>query len=87
VSRQVYGTGAGVSRMHYTLATGAITSKHGAGLYARETFEPRWRRIIDECLRLREGEAGRGLYRNPLTRRREALDFVATAIEDARRIG
>jgi Domain of unknown function (DUF4111)/Nucleotidyltransferase domain len=77
----------GVSRLHYTLATGAIASKYGAGLYAREVFDPRWRRIIDECLRLRRGEGGRALYRNPLTRRREALDFIAMAIEGAHSVG
>jgi hypothetical protein len=76
----------GVSRMYFTLATGAITSKYGAGQCARKTFEPRWRQIIDECLRIRRGERGRAPYRNPFTRRREALDFVAMAIDDAHRI-
>jgi hypothetical protein len=41
----------GVSRLHYTLATGEITSKDGAGVYARTTFRDRWQKIIDECLR------------------------------------
>jgi hypothetical protein len=76
----------GVSRMHYTLATGAIISKHGAGLYARHAFDPRWRRIVDECLRLREGGPGRGHYGSPFARRREALAFVAMAIAEAHRI-
>ena len=75
----------GVSRLHYTLATGAITSKYGAGCYARDTFDPQWRRIVDECLRIRGGQ-GRSRYRNPLARRRDALDFVAMAIEEAQRI-
>ncbi|MFD0970331.1 aminoglycoside adenylyltransferase domain-containing protein [Plantactinospora endophytica] len=76
----------GVSRLHYTLATGEITSKSGAGRYARETFDPRWRRIVDECLRIRGGGSGPG-YRSPFARRRDALDFVAMAIDDAHRIG
>jgi hypothetical protein len=76
----------GVSRLHYTLTTGAITSKHGAGLYARETFDQRWRRVVEECLRLRRGEDGKTRYRSPLSRRRDALDFVAMAIDDAHRI-
>jgi hypothetical protein len=84
----------GVSRLHYTLATGAITSKHGAGVYARDTFEPRWRRIVDECLRLRRGRQRQAdahpgdtsRYRSRLRRRRDALDFRALAIDDAHRI-
>ncbi len=75
----------GVSRLHYTLATGGITSKYGAGLYARETFDPRWSRIVDECLRLRRGDGGRPGYRSPFARRRAALAFVAMVIEDAHR--
>ena len=73
----------GVSRLHYTLATGGITSKYGAGCYARDTFDPRWRRIVDECLRIRRGDAGPPGYRNPLARRREALGFISMAIEEA----
>ena len=80
----------GVSRLHYTLATGAITSKYGAGLYARNVFQPRWRRIVDECLRLRRGNTGqpdgKPGYRTPLHRRRDALDFVSMAIDEAHRI-
>lgn len=47
----------GVSRLHYTLATGEMTSKCGAGRYARDTFGPRWHRILDESLALRTGGA------------------------------
>jgi len=36
----------GVSRLHYTLATGEIISKEGAGLYALDAFLPQWHRII-----------------------------------------
>jgi hypothetical protein len=43
----------GVSRMHYTLATGDIISKTGAAQHARKTFPERWHRVIDEALRLR----------------------------------
>jgi len=73
----------GVSRLHYTLATGAITSKEGAGLDALTVFPPRWRRIITECLRIRRGASGHSLYRTPLRRRQDALDFVALAIDNA----
>lgn len=69
----------GISRLHYTLATGRIASKSTAGEHALTAFDPRWQRILRESLRIRRGERG-SLYRNPLTRRREALDFVGMAI-------
>lgn len=75
----------GVSRLHYTLATGAITSKAGAGRYALGAFPARWHRVIRECLRLRRGGAGPSLYRTPLARRREALAYIAAVIADAHR--
>ncbi|WP_188195761.1 aminoglycoside adenylyltransferase domain-containing protein [Nonomuraea sp. SYSU D8015] len=43
----------GVSRMHYTLATGDVTSKTGAARHALEVFPERWHRVVDEALRLR----------------------------------
>jgi hypothetical protein len=75
----------GVSRLHYTLATGEITSKHGAGLYALEAFPSAWHRLVRECLRIREGEWGRPLYVLPTRRRREWRAFVDMVIADARR--
>lgn len=77
----------GVSRLHYTLATGDIASKEGAGLYALRAFPRPWHGIVEECLRIRRGGEGRSLYRTPLGRRRDALAFVAMAVEDARRLG
>ncbi|KAB8189397.1 DUF4111 domain-containing protein [Nonomuraea phyllanthi] len=47
----------GVSRLHYTLATGEITSKAGAGRYALEAFPERWHRVVKEALRLREEDS------------------------------
>ena len=47
----------GVSRLHHLLATGAMTSKCGAGRYALDTFGPRWQPIIAESLALRTGSA------------------------------
>jgi hypothetical protein len=67
----------GVSRLHYTVATGEITSKDGAGRYAREVFPARWHPIIDECLRLRRGEAGRS---RRFVRRRDTLAFLEMAL-------
>lgn len=52
----------GVSRMHYTLSTGDITSKEGAGRYALQTFPERWHRVVNESLRIRRADqAGPGI--------------------------
>lgn len=66
----------GISRLHYTLAAGKIASKTDAGEYALGWVEPRWRRILEECLLARR-RAHYTLYPNPLSRRRDALDYVA----------
>jgi hypothetical protein len=39
----------GVSRLHYTLATGEIASKEAAGRYALDAFEPGWRAVIEDA--------------------------------------
>jgi hypothetical protein len=76
----------GSSRLHYTLASGAITSKEGAGRYALATFPVRWHRLIEEALRIRCAAGGRSAYRSPLTRRRELLAFTGMVIADAHRL-
>lgn len=68
----------GISRLHYTQATGQIASKSAAGEWALTAFDPRWRLIIEEALACRRGEPSK--YRNPFARRRDALAFVETAI-------
>jgi hypothetical protein len=74
----------GVTRLHYTLATGRITSKYGAGCYALETFPARWHRIVHEALHYRERKREGAMYRgNILARRRDARNYVAMVIEDA----
>ncbi|MDQ2789086.1 MAG: DNA polymerase subunit beta [Pseudonocardiales bacterium] len=72
----------GVSRLHYTVSTGLIWSKTDGGRYAREAFDPHWHRLIDECLRIRRSLPGRSAYRTPLTRRRDALNFIDMVISD-----
>jgi Aminoglycoside adenylyltransferase, C-terminal domain len=47
----------GVSRLQYTIATGEITSKAGAGRWALDHYDERWRPLISTCLALRQGEA------------------------------
>ena len=66
----------GVTRLHFTIATGDITSKQGAGLYALETFPDTWHQLVNECLRIRRGGEGQSLYWEPLTRRREGLAYM-----------
>ena len=70
----------GISRLHYTQATGKIASKSAAGEWALTAFEPHWRPIIEEALAYRRGE--RSPYANPLARRRDALAFVQMAIDE-----
>ncbi len=76
----------GVSRLHYTLATGAITSKTGGGLYARETFAGPWQRVIEEALRIRRGADRGSRYHSPLARRRDVRAFTAMVIADGHRL-
>jgi hypothetical protein len=74
----------GIPRLHYTLATGEVTSKSGAGEYALATFGEEWAPIVTEALRLRRGgEQSEEYRRRPLARRREALAFMAHVLDDA----
>lgn len=73
----------GACRLHYLLATWRIPSKSAAGLYGLITFDPRWRRILDESLRLRRSPDLPTLYPDDGERRREALAFVEMAASDA----
>ncbi|MDE3721532.1 DUF4111 domain-containing protein [Nocardiopsis sp. N85] len=76
-----------VSRLHFTLKTGEITSKSGAGAYALHAFPERWQRIVNECLRVRRGAHAPSLYENALARRRAALDYIEMVLDDALRPG
>jgi Domain of unknown function (DUF4111) len=72
----------GVSRLHHLLATGALTSKSGAGRYALTAFGPRWRPIVREALRVRERPAEASEYEHdPDSRGRDAKEFTGMAIE------
>jgi hypothetical protein len=70
----------GISRLHYTKATGKIASKSAAGEWALTAFDPHWRPIIEEGMAYRRGEPSR--YGNPFARRRDALSFVEMAIRE-----
>lgn len=69
----------GISRQHYTVTTGEVVSKSTAGGWALETFDPRYRPIIEEALAFRRGAPSP--YGNPFARRRDALAFMEMAIE------
>lgn len=73
----------GVARLAYSLETGDITSKTGAGRWALGRF-PRHRRILAEALRLRTGEGEPG-YRSRFTRKREALAAMAEIMAACRK--
>lgn len=75
----------GVTRLHYTLATGDITSKDGAGAYALNAFHIQWHTIVRECLRIRRAAGGRSLYLTPLARRRGMLAYCEMVITYAQR--
>jgi hypothetical protein len=77
----------GLSRIHYTLVTGQITSKEGGAVHALTVFPPRWHRIIEESLRIRRRTGRRSLYPTPFARRRDLLGFWDTLYDDAQQIG
>jgi hypothetical protein len=78
----------GVSRQHYTVATGRITSKTGAGRYAFGRFPARWRGVIEEALRCRpEPVSVPAPGRAAWPRREQAVAFMEAAAEDCRRLG
>jgi len=72
----------GVSRLHYLLATGFMTSKSGAGRHARAAFGPRWHPIVAEALRAREHPGQPSAYDADLIARgRDTAAFTTMAIE------
>jgi len=89
----------GITRLHYTLATGGIISKEGAGLYALRTFPEKWHKVVNECLRIRRADQARpdvasaiaelfgqhdeSLYSTQLSRRRDVLAFGKMVISEA----
>ncbi|MFD0266106.1 aminoglycoside adenylyltransferase domain-containing protein [Streptomyces sp. NPDC127106] len=75
----------GVSRLHYTVTTGEITSKAGAGSYALQTFGTAWEPIVSEALRVHNGDPGPARIRSPFQRRADTLEFVSMVIEDVTR--
>ncbi|GAA3441142.1 nucleotidyltransferase domain-containing protein [Planomonospora venezuelensis] len=65
-------TALGVSRLCYTLTTGLVTSKSGAGRWAMEEFGPL--PILAEALRLRAGDGSARIP--PADRRRDLVGYL-----------
>jgi hypothetical protein len=71
----------GIARMHYTLATGKITSKSGGGRFALEHYEDRWHPIVTEALRCRSVPLRRpSSLPGAIRRRRQCADFMAEVL-------
>lgn len=72
----------GVTRLHYTIATGEIVSKAAAGARALEAFDPWWRPLIEDALAWWRFEPSPPPYRgHPAQRRRDAAAFVSHVID------
>ncbi|KAA5835988.1 aminoglycoside adenylyltransferase domain-containing protein [Saccharopolyspora hirsuta] len=75
----------GVARLHYTLSTGDITSKDGAGRHALRVFPEQWHRVVRGGLRVHRAENDQSLYPDARTRWRDVLAFGEMVIADAHR--
>lgn len=71
----------GITRLHYTLTTGDVTSKGSACRYGLERFEPRWHPLLAAAKQLRHGE----LPAVPVLA--EVPRFMRMVLEDAERLG
>jgi hypothetical protein len=73
----------GVSRLHHLLATGALTSKTGAGRYAVTAFGEEWRLIVTEALAVRVTGETSGCYDDdPEARARDTIAFTDMVVRD-----
>lgn len=73
----------GISRLHYTLATGRITSKTGAGEYARAAFGRQWHPILVEASRARCAPGSSSGYESEPQRRREVIAYMSMVLREA----
>jgi hypothetical protein len=78
----------GVSRLHHLLATGAMTSKSGAGRHALAAFGTQWHPIVREALRAREQPTAVSAYAGDhAARARDTTAFTAMAIDAGLALG
>lgn len=74
----------GPPRLHYTIATGKLTTKLGGGEYALERFPSRWHRLVSDALAVRRHETTSFTgHDDPETAKREVADFIEFVIADA----
>jgi hypothetical protein len=74
----------GVPRLHYTIATLAVTSKTGAGIYALGVADSRWHTVINTAVALRADQST-ALPMSVDSLHRDAADLSLWFIEDAHR--
>lgn len=71
----------GTSRLHHLLACDRLTSKTGAGRYALEAFDVRWRRIVTEAISIRERGQPTGAYGDDASLRADdTIDFAEMVV-------
>ncbi|MDO9455695.1 aminoglycoside adenylyltransferase domain-containing protein [Nocardioides sp.] len=71
----------GATRLHHLLVTRRMTAKSRAGRWALEAYDVRWRRVLREALRIREG--GRDEYPgDPALRGRDVADLTAHVVAE-----
>lgn len=69
----------GILRQFYTLRENDITSKTGAGLYALSCMPPKWHRLIQEAIDIRE-DRGKSHYTSKLVRAIQSISFLKYVI-------
>lgn len=74
----------GVPRRHHLLATGALTSKDGAGRFALATYDERWRPLVRTVLGYRATGVDPDPPADPVARGHAVVEFVDEVLTAAR---
>jgi len=74
----------GVPRLHHLLATGAMTSKDGAGRFALATYDERWHPLVRTALGYRATGVDPDPPAEPAARGNAVVAFVEAALAAAR---
>jgi hypothetical protein len=75
----------GVTRQYYTLKEKDVTSKSKAGEYALLNVSNKWKEIIKEALRIREGVRTSN-YISPIKRRNDTLNYMDFIIAECNKL-